>query len=86
MAWLLSLLALVFVPTSPIIADFGVREFQSKEQMQTFLQGLGFLSLGNKRGDYDLWETKSKPHVRAISYKLQNGGYLAKQLIPQNRR
>jgi hypothetical protein len=86
MPWLLSLLALVFVPTSPIIPDFGVREFQSKEQMQTFLQGLGFLSMGNKLGDYDLWETKSKPYVRAISYKLQNGGYLAKQLIPQKRR
>ena len=86
MARLLSLLGLVFVPTSPVTADFGVREFQSKEQMQTFLQGLGFLSMGNKRGDYDLWETKSKPYVRAISYKLQNGGYLAKQLIPQKRR
>ena len=48
MPWLLSLLALVFVPPSPIIPDFGVREFQSKEQMQTFLQGLGFLSMGNK--------------------------------------
>jgi hypothetical protein len=72
---LLSLLALIFIPTSPVIADFGVREFQSKEQMQTFLQGLGFLCLGNKRGEYNLWETKSKPYVRALSYKLQNGSY-----------
>jgi len=84
MARLLSLLAPLF-PSSRVGGDFGVREFQSKEQMQTFLQGLGF-SIGNKLGDYDLWETKTKPHLRAISYKLQNGGYLAKQLITQNRQ
>ena len=75
MAPLLSLLALAFF--SAITADFGVREFQSKEQMQTFLQGLGF-SMENKLGDYDLWETKTKPRLRAISYPLQSGGYLAK--------
>ena len=75
----------MFLPASPIIADFGVREFQSMEQMQIFLQGLGF-SMGNKLGDYDVWETNTNPHLRAISYKLQTGGYLAKQLVSQNRR
>ena len=84
MAWLLSLLVPLF-PSSRVGGDFGVREFQSKEQMQTFLRDLGF-SIGNKLGDYDLWETKTKPQLRAISYKLQNAGYLAKQLILQNHR
>jgi len=60
--------------------NFGRREFDSQEEALKFIQNYEF-DLVERRSDFDIYETKKSPRVRANLYQEKNGQWVvAKQM------
>lgn len=63
---------------SDIPPDFGYREFGTEEEALEFVNKFEFVLI-ERRSDFDIYETKDTPKVRANLYQDKNGQWVVAQ-------
>jgi len=66
-----------------ISPNFGIKKFKTKKEATDFLRRFTF-KLILRWSEYDVWEIKEQPKIRAMMFENKNGRYIVAQIEQRN--
>jgi hypothetical protein len=66
-----------------ISLNFGIKKFKTKKEATDFLRRFTF-KLILRWSEYDVWEIKEQPKIRAMMFENKNGRYIVAQIEQRN--